>query len=261
MCKLVHEMEMMSGGRNFRIKFANPVKISYHHPFGTPQSGWFIMAIIKLSAELREATGSRASRKLRSDGFFPANLYSHGDPSTPLKLASSAWSKALAEDLKLVTLELPGSENQLAAVREIQRNPLDQEVIHVDLLKIKMDETSEFSVRIDFTGIPVGIKHGGVHSISSNSVEIEVLPSNLPDHIKCDITDLDIGDSISAKDLVLPEGVVLLSDPDMTIVSVMMIRTTVEAPVEAVEGEEGEEGEEEAEEKEKEKGSSKHEKD
>ena len=200
------------------------------------------MSILKLKAETREEVGSRASVRIRDGGYIPANLYSHGDPSTPLKLQMNLWSKALAEEFNLVTLQLPGRE-QLATVKEIQREPLSQRIIHIDLQGIKMDEPIEFSVKIEFTGTPKGLKGGGVLSISSDHVNVLSLPKDLPDHLTCEISHLDIGQSISARDLALPEEITLVSDPALTLASVLLVRIVVEEPEKPVVGEEGAVGE------------------
>jgi large subunit ribosomal protein L25 len=197
------------------------------------------MAIIKLAAEPREEVGSRASRKLRTLGFIPANLYSHGQPSIKLKLEYLRWSKHLTEQLHLVSLEFPDGKNQIAAVREIQRDPMSQQVAHVEFLAVKMDEVTEFHVPIIFEGTPKGAKDGGVKTISSDHVMVECLPTVVPDSLTVNITDLDIGDSINAGAMVMPEGVKLVTDPAVTLVSITAVRAVVEAVAavtEAVEG-------------------------
>ena len=222
------------------------------------------MAILKLTAEPRTETGSRASRVLRATGFIPAVLYSHGQPTAVLKLNGMAWSKALGDEVHLVMLEVPGVKPQVATVREIQRDPLSQEIIHVDLLRIEMDEAVHFAVRVDFTGTPQGAKDGGVTQILTDHIEVECLPSKVPDLVQLDIADLNIGDSLHASQVALPEGVKLITDPGVVLVSVTAVRIAVAEPVvpvegeavEAVEGEEAEEAEE-AEEKEKGKGKEK----
>ncbi|HEX9745016.1 MAG TPA: 50S ribosomal protein L25 [bacterium] len=206
------------------------------------------MAIIKLKAESRENTGTRASTRLRGAGFIPANLYSHGNESKPLSLEDKSWSKAIEHEAKLVYVGLPEGKEQLAAVREIQRNPLDHKIIHIDLLGIREDEPIQFSVRVEFLGTPIGMKEGGVQQIGSDHVDITCLPNRLPDHIECDISHLTVGDSIFAKDLVMPEGSTLESDPDMVLLGVVMVRVVLEEPAEGAKGEEGEAGEGEGEE-------------
>jgi large subunit ribosomal protein L25 len=198
------------------------------------------MAIIKLQAEPREETGSRATRRLRDSGFIPANLYSHGQPSTLLKLNATVWSKHLTDQLNLVNIEFPDGNVQVAAPREIQRDPLTQDVIHVDFLGVRMDEKIEFHVKINFQGTPEGVKEGGVRSISSEYVTVSCLPNDVPESIAVDISGLKIGDSLSAGELVMPENVELVTDTASNLLSVSAIRITEEelAPAAVAEGEE-----------------------
>lgn len=206
------------------------------------------MDILKLAAAQREETGSRLSRRLRENGFIPASLYAGGDQPTLLKLEANKWMRHLTDQLNLVNIEITGAGNQMAAVREIQRDPLSQAVIHVDFFKISMDQVTEFSVRIIFEGSPAGVSEGGVTTVASDFVAVECLPTDVPDTISVDISELEIGQSINAGGITLPEGLKLISDPGMTIVSITTIRVVEEEKPEeeVVEGEEVEvaEGEE-----------------
>jgi large subunit ribosomal protein L25 len=209
------------------------------------------MSIIKLSAESRQETGSRACKTLRASGFIPANLYSHGSAPTALKLNAATWTKVVGDDLHLVMLEMPDSKPATATLREIQRDPMTQEIIHIDLLRVEMDEAVHFSVKVDYLGTPNGTKDGGVTQILTDHVEVECLPGDVPDMIKIDITYLGLSESLHARDLVIPEKVKLITDPDVTLVSVPAIRLTIPEPVAAVAAEvpEGEGEKEETEEK------------
>jgi large subunit ribosomal protein L25 len=203
------------------------------------------MAILKLAAEQRQEIGTRASRALRASGFIPGNLYSHGNTPTALKLASLAWTKALADELHLVMLDIPGLKPQVATIREIQRDPLSQEIVHVDLLHVEMDEAVRFQVRVEFKGVPVGVKDGGVTQVLTSHIEVECLPTNVPGNFSLDISELKVGDSLHARELTMPEGVRMVTEPDVTLVSLALVRQAVVEEVAApVEGEEVAEGEE-----------------
>jgi large subunit ribosomal protein L25 len=212
------------------------------------------MAILKLAANPRTEIGSRASQTLRAAGFIPANLYSHGKESVPLKLDYTTWSKAMSEELHLVMLEIPGTKPQVATLREIQRDPLSQKIMHIDLLQVEMDEATHFSVKVEYIGTAKGTKDGGVTQVLTSHVEVECLPRNVPDKLSIDISDLDIGDSLHARQLVVPEGVKLITEPDVALVGVATVRVAVVEVAAPVEGEvvEGEEVAAEKEEEEKE---------
>lgn len=203
------------------------------------------MAILKLSATPREETGSRASQKLRSSGFIPASLYAGGEQPMLLSLETKKWGKHITGQLNLVNIQFASGGEQVAAVREIQRDPLSQEVIHVDFFKVSMDKETEFHVALRLDGIPLGVKDGGVQSVMAEYIQVECLPTIVPDEIPVDISGLQIGQNLNAGQIVLPEGIKLISDPDLTIISVTHIRVVVEEvkaeEEEAVEGaEEGE---------------------
>jgi len=221
-------------------KLFNKIAGSRSNEYGRRKS---IMAIIKLQAESREETGSKASRRLRDAGFIPASLYAHGNDPTLLKLDAKEWMKHLTDQLNLVNIEF-GKNEQVAAVREIQRDPMSQDALHVDFYAVKMDEVTSFNVKLEFTGSPIGIANGGVRAISNDYVDVECLPTDVPDLIEVNTEDLDIGHAITAGDIVLPENVKLQSDPSMVLISVTAVRMVLpedEEPVEAVpEGEEGE---------------------
>jgi large subunit ribosomal protein L25 len=217
------------------------------------------MEIMKLAVEPREQTGTRAARLLRQSGYIPAILYSSAQPTENLKLSAGMWSKHLTDQLNLVNLEFPDGATQMAALREIQRDPLTLDVLHVDLLRVRMDEATEFHVFLDYQGTPQGVKDGGVRTVLSEYLMVECLPSDVPDSIPVDISALKIGESLHAEHVTLPDGVKLLTDPAVTLISVAAVRVVEEVkPVEAVEAEAAEEGEEKPAEKEEETDSRPH---
>jgi large subunit ribosomal protein L25 len=193
------------------------------------------MAMLKLNADERTEAGSKASRALRATGFIPANLYSRGESPTALKLNSVIWEKALTEDQHLIMLDIPGTKPQVATVREIQRDPISQDIIHIDLIKVQMDEAIKFMVRVETVGIPAGVREGGVTQILMDHIEVECLPTDVPDVLKLDVSMLNIGESHHVRDLVVGEGVKIANDPDTTLFSVTTVRATeavVAAPTE-----------------------------
>jgi large subunit ribosomal protein L25 len=208
------------------------------------------MAIPSLAAELRDKAGTRASRALRAAGYIPASLYWNGKPARSLKLDYNIWTKALAEELHLAKVQIAGGESQMVTVREIQRDPLTQRIIHVDLLGVRMDQPIEFHVKVEFIGSPIGVKEGGVLSKAVDHIEVECLPSIVPDHVQADISDIKIGESLHADKLQMPDGVRMVTDPHVALASVVAIRLVEEVKPEVVpvegEAEEGAEKEEEA---------------
>jgi len=200
------------------------------------------MSILSINVETREKVGSRACNKLRLSGFIPVVLYSDGNPAVSLQLDTKKWGRYITEQLHLVELVLPDGKKSFAAPREIQKDPMTQAVLHVDFQGVKLDEAAEFNVAVDFTGIPVGVKDGGVTTISSEHVTVECLPTDVPDTIPIDISHLRVGQALMAGDLVLPEGIKLISDRAMVLVSITAVRQVVEEVVAEVPAEGAVEG-------------------
>jgi large subunit ribosomal protein L25 len=181
---------------------------------------------VKLKAERRTATGRSAARKLKARGAVPAIIYGAKDKPQPLQLSArdihAMLSHASGENI-LVELEIDGEKsNRLALVKEIQHSPVGSEVLHVDFHAVSMDETIQADVPLEALGIANGVKNfGGLLEQSLRSLAIECLPRDLPDRITVDVSELNIGDSIHARQIQLPPGVTSKVLPDLTAFSVL----------------------------------------
>ena len=170
------------------------------------------MADFDLNAELRSDLGKGASRRLRRNAdMIPAIIYGAGKEPQPLSLAHKDLHKACQNEAffsHIITIHA-GGESQQAIVKDLQRHPAKDRIMHADFLRIQMDQVITVEVPVHFVNEEncVGVKQGG-GSISHNmtSVEIECLPGNLPEYIELDIGALDIGDAIHMSQLELPEG-------------------------------------------------------
>src|SRR5712692_2923410 len=181
---------------------------------------------VKLKAEQRTATGRSAARKLKARGAVPAIIYGAKDKPQPLQLSArdihAMLSHASGENI-LVELEIDGEKsNRLALVKEIQHSPVGSEILHVDFHAVSMDETIQADVPLEALGIANGVKNfGGLLEQSLRSLAIECLPRDLPDRITVDVSELNIGDSIHARQIQLPPGVTSKVLPDLTAFSVL----------------------------------------
>ncbi|HEX9675635.1 MAG TPA: 50S ribosomal protein L25 [Anaerolineales bacterium] len=168
-----------------------------------------------LSASLRSVIGKQV-KALRRQGRLPAVLYGAGTEPLSIELESRAASKILdrASGSTLLQLQLEGQEH-MVLVREIQRDVIRRNVMHVDFLKVAMDVRITAEVPIELVGrAPAVDELGGVLVTGINSIEVEALPADLRDRVTVDLESLvKIDDSISAGDLFLGEGVELLTDP------------------------------------------------
>jgi len=196
----------------------------------------------ELSAEFRDAQGKGASRRLRHADKVPAILY--GGHREPRALAlDHTRLLVLLDDERfystIINLKV-GDQEQAAVLKDVQRHPAKNAVIHVDLQRVLENEKIRMTVPLHFKGASVspGVKtSGGVVSHLLNDVEVTCLPKDLPEFIEVDLSAMEINQMLKMSDLKLPEGVELVRlshGRDEAVVSIHMARTEVaEVPAEA----------------------------
>ncbi len=203
------------------------------------------MEQVDISAWPRERLGKGASGRLRREGFVPAVLYGPGvEKNLNLKLKATEVEKALHEHSSgnmLVRLNIEGNEkneNRTVLLKHIERHPVRDTLLHIDLVNVLMDRTVSAEVPLHILGKAVGVVHGGILQQELRSIKVECLPDSLPERIDVDVTDLDIGHSIHVKDLGLPEGVKAKEDGEHTVVLIAAPTVAAEAaPAEEAEAE------------------------
>ncbi|MGH2635834.1 MAG: 50S ribosomal protein L25/general stress protein Ctc [Actinomycetota bacterium] len=204
----------------------------------------------KLVATKREEAGKGVARRLRAGGRVPAVLYGHGmDPiglSVDAKELFHLFHTGAGTNV-LVDLVVDGNEH-LAMPREIQRDHIKGRFVHVDFLVVRRDEKITISVPIRVVGESVGVKAGGVVEHHLWELQVECLPTNVPEAIEADISALEIGDGLRVSDLVAPEGATILTNVEDSVVLVTQPQMAVELEEEeeAAEAAEGEAAEGEA---------------
>jgi len=186
-----------------------------------------------LQAASRTATGKGAARSLRRDGKVPGVIYGHGREAEAVTIDKSALNKMLfgiSAGTTILDVAVDGRTPVKALIREIQRDSLrPAEIIHLDLYEVRSDEEITLAVPIRLIGIPDGVRNfGGVLDHVLRELEVEVLPSNIPDHVDLDVTALTIGHSLFVRDVKV-ENAKVLNDPDTPICTVVAPRTE-EAP-------------------------------
>ncbi|MFZ2950580.1 MAG: 50S ribosomal protein L25 [Desulfuromonadaceae bacterium] len=179
----------------------------------------------QMNIELRTKTGTGVSRRLRMADMVPGVVYGKGlDPITvsiKVRDLQEAISGAGGQN-NLITLIGGGSLDQnIAIVADIQRDPLKRTFKHVDLHRINPNEKLRVTVPVILTGTAIGVKEGGLLDLAHHELHIECLPGNIPDSIIIDVTDLKIAHSIHISEIPLPEGIVLLDQPKIPVVSVL----------------------------------------
>jgi len=200
-----------------------------------------------LEVELREGTGKGVARKLRAAGRIPGVLYGRGEPPQSVVLDPRALERVIATSdagmNTLIDLNIAGSRDRaerVVLVKELQRDPVRGAPLHVDFYQVDLTATIEVKVPIVLRGRPKGVElSGGILDQALRELDVECLPRAIPESITLDVSELEIGSSIHVRDLALPEGVVLRSDPDLSVASVITPKVEEEvAPVAApVEGE------------------------
>lgn len=188
-----------------------------------------------ISAEPREVGSKGVNRRLRIEGKIPAVLYGHGEKGRGLTInAKDIGLKMRAQGSNaLYDLKVTGeNEAVVVMVKDFQIDTLSRKLTHVDLLKINLAEKVIIKVPVHLVGKAVGQAKGGIVDQARREVSVRCLPTQIPQAIDVDITNLDMGHAIHLKDLKLPEGVeVPAQEANETIVSIVAVKE--EKPAEA----------------------------
>lgn len=175
--------------------------------------------ILTLAAEKRTGAGSRDSRRLRDQMRVPCIVYGHKQEPQPISVDLRQLSDGLRQHARMLDLDIDG-QKQRVLLTAAQYDTFGIEVIHADFQRVAMDETIHLSVPVTIRGHAVGEKEGGIVEQLIDSVEIECLPGNIPESLVARVQDLEVGQSLHAGDIELPEGVKLLSDPGTVLITV-----------------------------------------
>ena len=201
-----------------------------------------------LEAEIRSPLTRGELNRLRREGKVPAVIYGRGKETQSLLVDGRTLRQALAKEGTNVLIDLQigeeaGPQAETVMLKEIQRHLLRQEMLlHVDFIRISMEDEIEVDVPLNFTGEAAGVEEGGILQFILREVSVKCLPGNIPELIEVDISSLHIGEGINAAALVLPEGVTLLVEPEETLVQMLAPAAEEEEEPEAeeelIEGEE-----------------------
>ena len=208
------------------------------------------MKEVVLGANLREEIGSRQLKKLRKEGFIPGIVYG-GNKAFPVKITRSSLIKFLHEhkgENVIINLEVAEEKNKskdnTVMIKEMQHDPVSEEIIHLDFNKISLTRTISVKVPVEAKGEAEGVKaDGGSLNHVLWELELECLPKNMPKSILVDVAALKIGDAIHIKDIKFPQGVTVKHEPDAIVLSVAPPAKEEAAIEEEVLGEEGAEPE------------------
>ena len=200
-----------------------------------------------LVAQERPERGTRATKRLRREGLVPGIVYGGSDGAcVTFKVHNRVLRQVLVDGSALIDLEVGGSTRPVI-VKDQQLHPVRDEVIHIDLLEVRLDETIQTTVGVHVEGAEEapGIKEGGVLDQVTHQLNIEALPTAIPDVIVVDVSGMEIAATMHLSEITAPDGVEFLDDLEETILATVVVPTEVEEPEEieeetALVGEDGE---------------------
>jgi large subunit ribosomal protein L25 len=170
----------------------------------------------KVSAQLRTKFGKGAARKLRVLGFIPAVIYGHGTEPVHVSLPEHAIGLLLRKANAILELDIEGTK-QLTLVKDVQKDPFLMIIEHIDLIVVVKGEKVQVDVNVHMEGESFA---GTIADFDTKSLLLEVEATEIPERLQVNIEGLEDGAQIHAKDIVLPEGAVLVSDPEALVVYV-----------------------------------------
>jgi large subunit ribosomal protein L25 len=190
-----------------------------------------------------DGVGSRNAKRLRRQGFIPGVLYGKGHSRT-ISVEERALRAALTGPSGLhaiVDVVVEGQKTPHHAVlKEYEQHPIRGTITHIDLHEIRLDQPIQATVAIQLVGDSVGVRQGGVIQHVTREIQVQALPTSVPEHIDVDVSNLDVGETIRLENLPVFEGVEYLGDPYETVIA----NCTVPRGLAALEEEEAAEGEE-----------------
>jgi large subunit ribosomal protein L25 len=176
-----------------------------------------------LQAESRADTGKGVARKLRAAGKIPGIIYGAKSENRPISVDPRSLEQVLHASGSgmntLIDLAVDGSDS-VVLVKELQRDPIRGAYLHADFYEVDLSKPIEVMVPIHFLGRARGVEFGGIVDHPVRELDILCLPHAIPDSVEADISELEIGDSLHVRDLVVPDGVTVLSDPELSIANV-----------------------------------------
>jgi large subunit ribosomal protein L25 len=183
---------------------------------------------VVLETQPRMGRGTQAARKLRRQGLIPAVIYGHKQETVPIALGAEEFVNAVRHGVRVVDLK-SGAGTERALIQDLQWDHLGKEVLHADFRRVDVHERVQVPVPIEIRGIAPGVAAGGILDQPLHTLEVECSVSAVPDHIRVNVGELQIGQAIHVRDLVLPPDVKALGDPDAIVVHVKEPLVTPEA--------------------------------
>ncbi len=186
-----------------------------------------------LDVEERPERGTRAAKRLRREGYVPGRACTAARTATapPSRSNARALRQVLVDGSALIDLKV-GGKTRPVIVKDQQQHPVRDELLHIDLLEVRLDEKIQTQVNVHLEGAEEapGIKEGGVLEHVTHQLNIEALPTDIPEAIHVDVSGLEIAATMHLSEISAPEGVTFLDDPEETIIATVVVPTEVEEP-------------------------------
>src|SRR5262249_39837445 len=184
---------------------------------------------IVLKTKPRKEHGKMHARRLRRQGLVPGVIYGHKEATLAVSCNGDELANAVRHGVRVLDVQAEG-KTEKALIKELQWDHLGKEILHVDFARVAADERVEVNVRVELRGTAIGIAAGGVVDQPIHLLPVECLAIAVPDSIRVTVTELQLGQAIHVRELVLPEGVKVLADPDAVVVQVIAKLVEEEAP-------------------------------
>ena len=171
---------------------------------------------LSLEAQLRDGTGSKAAAAVRRQGRIPAIVYGHKQEAVAISLDAHDFVEGLRHGHRLMDVAISGN-NEKMIIKDLQYDYLGRTILHADLMRVDVTERIKVEVPLELKGSPKGMQEGGVLEAHMDHLDVECLAVDIPELIVVSVKDLDVGQSIYAREVKLPEGVKLMSLPDIIV--------------------------------------------
>ncbi|WP_176013261.1 50S ribosomal protein L25 [Victivallis sp. Marseille-Q1083] len=190
----------------------------------------------EIAVTARSEFGRNASRRARKKGLVPAIIYSKGKEGRAIFLKENEWEVLSKHDFSVVFLN-EGDRKTAAVVKEVQINYMKSYVVHIDFQEVDVHAVIHATLAVHPLGVAAGTNRGGVLDQLMHHIEVSGSAMNMPEKLEVNVSGMQIGDTIAVKDIVLPEGITAVSDPEMAVFHVMAQSAEEEAPAAAAEAE------------------------
>lgn len=199
----------------------------------------------KLEIVKREQSGSKAAKEMRKEGKIPANFYYAGEDNINFAIDKKVFRRVVQSGQHIFEVDINDSA-QYVMIKEVQYHPVTDEIIHIDLMRVRRDEKMTISVPIILEGHALGVKEGGIMTQNLSTLEISCLPADVPDHIIVDVSDFEMNHVMKVGDIKVDAEIEIITAEDMDVLAVIppreeSLEPEIPTDEELAEGEEGDE--------------------